>query len=159
MKNILRKLSFILACVTVLSFVSCDNDYPDDGYFKVGEKTYYVNHASLESVGYENGYHQLRLRLDNSNGNEPHSINFLFYSEVDDYLPSGLYVPYAYDDKYDHRFKRGGWMKGNNELGVILLGKVKVTKNNDIYTVRIDCADTNNNVITGEYKGEISVRN
>ena len=50
-------------------------------------------------------------------------------------------------------------MKGDNELGVILLGKVKVTKNNDIYTIRIDCNDINKNVITGEYKGEIFVKN
>ena len=73
--NLLLFVSFLM-----LTFVSCDNDYPNDGYFKVGEKTYYLNDASLESVGYENGYHQLRLTLDNSNGNEPHAINFLFYS-------------------------------------------------------------------------------
>ena len=155
----LLKSNLLFVVFLMLALVSCDNDYPNDGYFKVGEKTYYLNDASLESVGYENGYHQLRLTLDNSNSNEPHAINFLFYSEVDEYLPSGLYVPYAYDDKYDHRFKRGGWMKGNDELGVILLGKVKVTKNNDIYTIRIDCNDISQNVITGEYKGEIFVKN
>lgn len=155
----LLKSNLLFVVFLMLALVSCDNDYPNDGYFKVGEKTYYLNDASLESVGYENGYHQLRLTLDNSNSNEPHAINFLIYSEVDEYLPSGLYVPYAYDDKYDHRFKRGGWMKGDDELGVILLGKVKVTKNNDIYTIRIDCNDISQNVITGEYKGEIFVKN
>ena len=85
------------------------------------------------------------------------NINFLFYSEVNEYLPSGLYIPYAYDDKYEHRFKRGAWLKGDAEAGVILLGKVKVSKTNEIYAIHIDCRDSNNNVISGEYKGEIKV--
>lgn len=145
----------------MLSFVSCNNDYPNDGYFKVGEKTYYLNDAVLQSVGYEDGYYQLRLEMDNNNNNEPHSISFLFYSEVDEYLPSGLYVPYTYDENYKHRFKRGAWKesKGDVESGVILLGKIKVTKNNEIYTIRIECEDNNKNAVTGEYKGEIAVRN
>ena len=141
-----------------LSFASCGDDYPNDGFFKVGEQTYYVNEAVLNNVGYDNAYYQLRLTLDNSNNNDPHSINFLFYSPVDEYLPSGLYIPYAYDDKYEHRFKRGAWLKGDVEAGVMLLGKVKVTKNNDTYTIHIDCKDTNNNVVTGEYRGDILVR-
>lgn len=157
MKNILRKLSFILACVTMLSFVSCEPDYPDDGHFTVGEQTYYLNEAELTNVGYENGYYQLRLTMDNSNSNDPHSINFLFYSEVDEYLPSGLYIPYAYDDKYNHRFKRGAWLKGDTEAGVILLGTVKVTKSNEIYTIRIDCKDSNHKTVVGEYKGKVKV--
>ncbi len=158
MKNILKKLSFILVCFVTLSLVSCNDDYPDDGYFKVGEKTYYVNEAVLNNVGEDNGFYQLRLTLDNSNSNAPHSINFLFYSKVDEYLPSGLYIPYAYDEKFEHRFKRGAWLKDEGvESGVILLGTVKVTKSNETYTVHIDCKDNNNNTVTGEYKGEVKV--
>jgi hypothetical protein len=47
---------------------------------------------------------------------------------------SGIYIPY--DEKYNHRFKR------------------------DIYTIHIiDCKDNNNNIITGEYKGELKIEN
>lgn len=157
MKNILRKLTFILSCSILLLFVSCNPTYPDDGFFKVGEKSYNINEAFLTDTGYDNGYYQLRLTMDNSNSYDSHSINFLFYSEVNEYLPSGIYVPYLYDDKYDNRFKRGAWMKGDVEAGAILKGRVKVTKSNDTYTVRIDCEDINGNPITGEYKGKIKV--
>lgn len=154
----LFKINILLLGFIALLFSSCEPDYPDDGFFKVGEKTYYVNEAKLQDVGKDNGYYQLRLTLDNSNSNEPHSINFLLYSEVNEYLPSGLYIPYAYDEKYNHRFKRGAWLDGDVEAGVMLLGKVKVSKTNDIYTIHIiDCIDNNNNIITGEYKGQLKV--
>jgi hypothetical protein len=69
---------------------------------------------------------------------------------------SGIYIPY--DEKYNHRFKRGAWLDGDVEAGVMLLGKVKVSKTNDIYTIHIiDCKDNNNNIITGEYKGELKI--
>ena len=153
----LSKISILLLGFIALFFASCDPTSPDDGFFKVGEQTYFVNEAVLQDVGKDNGYYQLRLTLDNSNSNDPHSLNFLFYSEVNEYLPSGLYIPYAYDDEYEHRFKRGAWLKGDAEAGVILLGKVKVSKTNEIYTIHIDCRDSNNNVVSGEYKGEIKV--
>ena len=153
----LSKINILLLGFIALFFASCDPTTPDDGFFKVGEQIYYVNEAVLQDVGKDNDYYQLRLTLDNSNSNDPHSINFLFYSEVNEYLPSGLYIPYAYDDKYEHRFKRGAWLKGDTEAGVILLGKVKVSKTNEIYTIHIDCRDSNNNVVSGEYKGEIKV--
>ncbi len=158
----LLKLNLLFIAFFVFALMSCDRKYPDDGFFKVGEKTYYVNAADLYNVGYEDGYYQLRLTLDNSNNNEPHSINFLFYSEVDEYLPSGNYTPYLYDGNYNHKFKRGAWMEesvSDVESGVILQGKVKVTKNNETYTIRIDCKDHNDNIVSGEYKGEIFVRN
>lgn len=152
------KINILLLGFIALFFASCKSDDPDDGFFKVGDNIYYVNEAVLQNVGTDNGYYQLRLTMDNSNNNEPHSINFLFYSEVKDYLPSGIYIPYAYDDVYNHRFKRGAWLDGDVEAGVILLGKVKVTKTNDDYTIQIiDCKDSNNNVISGEYKGKVKV--
>ena len=114
----LSKINILLLGFIALFFASCNPTSPDDGFFKVGEQTYYVNEAALQDVGKDNGYYQLRLTLDNTNSNDPHSINFLFYSEVNEYLPSGLYIPYAYDDKYEHRFKRGAWLKGDAEAGV-----------------------------------------
>lgn len=145
--------------VITLLFVSCGgSEYPSEGYFDVGEKHYNLNEARIESVGYENDYHQLRLTMDNTENNDFHSISFLMYSKVDTYLPSATYKPYAYDDVYENKFKRGAWSEEGVEMGVILLGEIKVTKKNDIYTIRIDCEDVNGNDVTGYYDGEIKVR-
>ena len=158
MKKILCKISLVMTFVVMsLLFVSCNDDYPDDGYFKVNETSYTVNEALLKSVGLEGDYHQLRLTLNNTNTNDAHSLNFLLYSEVDEYLPSATYTPYLYDDNYHNKFKRGVWELNGVEAGAILLGSVKVTKSNDIYTIHINCKDVNNNDIAGYYKGEIKV--
>lgn len=156
--KLLTKISFaFFSFLLLITAVSCDRDVLDDGYFKVGEKSYVINEAVLTDVGYEDGYYQLRLSLDNTNNNDFHSINFLMYSEVNEYLPSGLYTPYLYDDNYRHKFKRGAWTKGDVEAGVILLGKVKVSKSNEIYNIHIDCKDHNGNIVVGEYEGKIRV--
>ena len=66
--------------VMSLLFVSCNDDYPDDGYFKVNETSYTVNEALLKSVGLEGDYHQLRLTLNNTNTNDEHSLNFFHHT-------------------------------------------------------------------------------
>ena len=157
MKRIIAKISFILVAIMTVTFLSCGDEYPSEGYFNINENTYTVNEARLEDLGYENGYYQLRLTLDNPVHNDFHSINFLLYSEVNNYLPSGLYTPYLYDNNFEHKFKRGGWVVGNNIEGVILLGSVKVTKSNDIYKIRIDCEDTEGKNVTGYYDGKMKV--
>ena len=157
MKRFIAKISFILVAIMTVTFLSCGDEYPSEGYFNINENTYAVNEARLEDLGYENGYYQLRLTLDNPIHNDFHSINFLLYSEVNNYLPSGLYTPYLYDNNFEHKFKRGGWVVGNNIEGVILLGSVKVTKSNDIYKIRIDCEDTEGKNVTGYYDGKMKV--
>lgn len=157
MKRFIAKISFILVAIMTVTFLSCGDEYPSEGYFNINENTYTVNEARLEDLGYENGYYQLRLTLDNPIHNDFHSINFLLYSEVNNYLPSGLYTPYLYDNNFEHKFKRGGWVVGNNIEGVILLGSVKVTKSNDIYKIRIDCEDTEGKNVTGYYDGKMKV--
>lgn len=157
MKNILRKLTFILFCSVIVSLASCNDDYPNDGYLKVDDKSYTINDAVLTSVGYDDGYYQLRLTLDNTNANDAHSLNVLIYSQVKDYLPSAKYTPYLYDDNYHNKFKRAAWLVGNVEAGVIMEGSIKSTKNNDIYTIHADFVDTDGRKVIGEYKGEIKV--
>lgn len=157
MKRFIAKISFILVAIMTVTFLSCGDEYPSEGYFNINENTYAVNEARLEDLGYENGYYQLRLTLDNPAHNDFHSINFLLYSEVNNYLPSGLYTPYLYDNNFEHKFKRGGWVVGNNIEGVILMGSVKVTKSNDIYKIRIDCEDTEGKNVTGYYDGKMKV--
>ena len=158
MRKILSKLTVLLVGFVLLSFASCGGEeYPSEGFFVVGGKTYNINEARLESVGYDDGYYQLRLTLDNTANNDFHSLTFLFYSEVNQYLPSGLYTPYRYDLNYEHRFKRGAWYAGDEEKAAIVVGKVKVTKKNDIYTFDIDCEDTNGMGVAGEYEGELQV--
>lgn len=140
-----------------LIFVSCGGDYPSEGYFTIGDNSYTINEARIEEVGYDDGYYQMRLTLDNTIHNDFHSINFLLYTEVNNYLPSALYTPYLYDGNYNDKFKRGAWVIGNDIEGVILSGSVKVTKSNDIYTIRVDCSDVEGKTITGYYNGEIKV--
>ena len=158
MKRFITRISFVIAAFMTVMFLSCNREYPNDGYFNIGETSYVVNEAQLEDLVYEDGYYQLRLTLDNSTHNSDfHSINFLFYSEVNEYLPSGIYTPYLYDNKFEHKFKRGGWIVGNDIEGLILSGSVKVTKSNDVYVVCINCQDTEGKDVTGYYKGEIKV--
>lgn len=155
MKRFFGKISFIIIAVMSVAFMSCGGEYPSEGYFNIGESSYTVNESRLEDVGYENGYYQLRLTMENTAHNDFHSINFLLYSEVNTYLPSGTYTHYLYDGDFYHKFKRGGWVIGNNIEGVIATGSVKVTKTNDIYTIRIDCKDVEGKEIIGYYNGEI----
>lgn len=157
MKNIMKKLSFILICFLTLSFFSCNDDYPNDGYLTIDNKTYTINDAVLTDVGYENGYYQLRLTLDNTNANDAHSLNVLLYSQVKEYLPSAKYTPYLYDDDFHNKFKRAAWLIGNVETGVILEGSIKSTKDNEIYTIYADFIDVDGKKVIGEYKGEIKI--
>ncbi|MBR5604148.1 MAG: hypothetical protein IKY27_03510 [Bacteroidales bacterium] len=157
MKRLIAKLSFIIVAFMAVTFMSCGSEYPNEGYFTVGETTYTVNDAKLEDLGFENGYYQLRLVLDNTENNDSHSINFLVYSEVNTYLPSGLYVPYMYDDQYNHKIKRAAWVVGDEIEGVIWAGFMRVSKSDEIYTIRFDCQDMNDNDITGYYNGEMRV--
>ncbi len=161
MDKILKNISLVLLLITAMTFVSCDEDerVDDDGYFKVGEVSYNLNHASLEDIGYENGYYQLRLSFDNTVNNDMHKLNFLVYSEVNTYLPSAKYTPYLYDENYQDTFKRGAWMIGDVEAGVFVQGYMKSTKSNDIYTIHIDCTDMDGNQVVGEYKGRIQLIN
>ena len=158
MKRILTKLSVIILVFVSVVFSSCGGDeYPNEGFFVVGGKTYSINEAKMESVGYDDGYYQLRLTLDNTVNNDFHSLSFLFYSEVNSYLQSAVYTPYMYDLNFEHKFKRGAWYAGDEEMAAIFVGKVRVTKNNDIYTIKIDCEDSNGLGVAGEYKGELKI--
>lgn len=162
MKRVFRKISIIVVALMTFTFVSCGgDDYPSEGYFKVGETTYITNEARLNDLGYddESGLYQLRLTMDNTSHNDFHSINILFYSEVNNYLPSAVYSSYTYNGNYKNRFKRGAWTIGDNIENVFLKGNVKVTKNNDIYRINIDCEDIEGNKITGVYDGKIHVVN
>lgn len=160
MKRFFARISFIIVALMTFTFVSCDgDDYPSEGYFQVGETTYITNEASLRDIGYdaESGLYQLRLTMDNTSHNDFHSINVLFYSEVNNYLPSGVYTTYLYDGNYKNKFKRGAWTLGNNIENVFIEGVIQVTKSNDIYTVNINCKDIEGRSITGKYNGEIKV--
>ena len=157
MRRFFRTMCFVLMTFMSVTFLSCGTEYPSEGYFTVDGVNYILNEARLEDVGYADGYYQLRLTMDNTSHNDFHSINFLLYSEVNNYLPSGLYTHYKYDEVYEHRFKRGGTHIGNSIETVIAVGSVKVTKSNEIYTIRIDCEDVNGKDINGYYNGEIKV--
>lgn len=161
MKRFFTHLSLIIIAVVTLSFVSCgENDFPDEGYFQIGETVYNINEASLTDLGYdeESDLYQLRLTLDNTSHNDFHSINVLFYSEVNTYLPSAIYTPYLYDNNFEHKFKRGAWLAGDTEGGVFVAGTIKVTKSNEKYIIHINCKDINNNNIKADYEGRIQVR-
>lgn len=160
MKRFFARIGLILLSLMTFIFVSCDgDDYPSEGYFQVGETTYITNEARLNDVGYdaESGLYQLRLTMDNTSHNDFHSINVLFYSEVNNYLPSGIYTTYLYDGNYKHTFKRGSWTLGNNIENVFLKGRIQVTKTNEIYRINIDCEDIEGRSITGVYDGKIQV--
>lgn len=157
MKRFFGKISFVIIAVISVTFLSCGEEYPSEGYFTIGENSYNINEARLEDTGFENGYYQLRLTMDNTAHNDFHSINFLLYSEVNTYLPSATYSPYLYDGNFERKFKRGAWVMGNDIEGVIMTGTVKTTKTNDVYTIRIDCEDINGTKVTGYYNGEIKV--
>ncbi len=160
MKRFFTRISFMFVAFMTVVLVSCNgDDYPSEGYFKVGETTYITNEAHLYDLGYDNEseLYQLRLTMDNTSHNEFHSINILFYSEVNNYLPSAVYSAYTYNGNYKNRFKRGAWTIGDNIENVFLKGNVKVTKNNDIYRIDINCEDLEGNKITGVYDGEIQV--
>lgn len=158
MKRVFVKIKFMIIAAFAVTFMSCGGDkYPSEGYFNIGETSYNINEARLEDTGFSDGYYQLRLTMDNTEHNDFHSINFLFYSEVNTYLPSATYKPYLYDGDFNDKFKRGGWVIGNDIEGVIMSGTVKVTKTNDIYTIRIDCNDVEGKQITGYYNGEIKL--
>lgn len=160
MNKILGKIVVLIACISMLMMLSCQNDnkIQNDGFFTVNNKKYYLNRATLQNVGQEEEFYQLRLSLDNTSNNYNHRLNFLVFSEVADYLPSAKYVPYLYDGEYLNTFKRGAWMLGDVEMGVFLTGQMKSTKTNDIYTIHINCKDLNGNTIVGEYKGKIQVK-
>ncbi len=159
MKKFLSKLNFLVIISLMLAFVSCGDEYPSEGYFKVGDIAYNINEARLYDLGYdsESELYQLRLTMDNTSHNDFHSINILFYSEVNYYLPNGIYTPYLYDNNFKNKFKRGAWMIGDEEGGVFLSGKVQVTKTNDVYKINIDCKDINGNDIFGRYDGLIQI--
>lgn len=160
MKRFFAKISFIIVAFMAFTFVSCiGDDYPSEGYFQVADNVYYTNEAHLKDLGYDaaNGVYQLRLTMDNTSHNDFHSINILLYSEVNNYLPSGVYRPYLYDGNFKHTFKRGAWTIGDNIENVFLKGKIQVTKTNDIYKINIDCEDIEGRSITGVYDGEIQV--
>lgn len=160
MKRFFARISFIMVAFVAFTFVSCEgDDYPSEGYFTVGETTYITNEASLNDVGYddESELYQMRLTMDNTSHNDFHSINILFYTEVNNYLPSGVYTTYKYDGHYKNRFKRGAWTLGDNIENVFLEGTIKVTKSNDIYTININCKDLEGKAIVGKYNGEIKV--
>ncbi len=160
MKRFFRRLQFVIIAMFAVSFASCDGgEYPSEGYFNVGETSYSINEAKLFDVGYdsESEMYQLRLTMRNTSHNDTRSINILFYTEINNYLPSGIYTPYLYDNHFKNRFKRGAWLIGNEECGVFLTGRVHVTKTNDIYKIDINCKDVNGVEIVGEYDGEIQV--
>lgn len=159
MNKILKKSVLMIICFATLFFASCDEEIRvyDDGYFMVGDISYNLNRATLEDLGVENGYYQLRLSMDNTSNNDNHKINFLIYTEVNDYLPSAKYTPYLYDNDYHNKFKRGAWLIGDVEASVFLQGYLKTTKDNDIYTVRFECKDIDGNTITGKYEGRIQM--
>lgn len=160
MKRFFASISFVVVAFVAFALVSCDgDDYPSEGYFTVGETTYITNEASLKDVGYdgESELYQMRLTMDNTSHNDFHSINVLFYTEVNNYLPSGVYTAYKYDGHYKNRFKRGAWTLGDNIENVFIEGTIKVTKSNDIYTININCKDLEGRSIVGKYNGEIKV--
>ncbi|MBQ8221926.1 MAG: hypothetical protein IJZ87_01065 [Bacteroidales bacterium] len=160
MKRFFTPLCFIIVAFMTLTFVSCGDDFPDEGYFKIGNTHYNINEASLQDVGYdsESDLYQLRLTMDNTSHNDFHSINVIFYSEVNTYLPSATYTPYLYDNDFEHKFKRGAWLVGDQEGGVFLSGNIKVTKSDEKYIIHLNCKDTNNNDVVAEYEGKIKVR-
>lgn len=159
MNRIIGKIVLLLACVSILSFVSCnsDNRVYDEGFFSVDGEVFNLNRAILEEVGTAGDFYQLRLSFDNTSNNDLHKLNFLLYSEVTSYLPSAEYTPYLLDENYLDKFARGAWMIGDVEQGLIKVGKLKSTKQNDIYTIHIDCVDINGKIIIGEYKGRIQI--
>lgn len=161
MKRIFKLLSLLIITSIVFVFISCNDEenYPSEGYFKIGDYVYSVNEATLEDVGYEEWtkLYQMRLKMVNTTHSEPRSINVLFYTDVNTYLPSAEYTPYLMDENYKDKFKRGAWEIDGEEGGVFLSGKIKSSKSNDIYKITIDCKDINGISVTGVYDGEIRV--
>ena len=156
MNKLLKKLSFALVAIVLVSFSSCGDKPERDGYFVVGGKTYNIENVKLKSTGYADSYYHLVLTMEGTSYGELATLSFTLYSDINGYLSSGIYTPYLNDMHYAHKFKRGEWTLGE-ETTRIFIGKVKVTNEKEVYKISIDSEDEKGLGVAAEFSGELEV--
>lgn len=156
MKTLFAKFSVVVLFSVLFSLFSCKKDPVQDGSFVLGGKTYKIEEAKLESVGYDDGYYRLKFTLQNKSESDFRSLSFVLYSEVNHNLPSGTYTPFLNNMDYKYRFRNGVWYAGDEPTS-IHVGKVNVSNNKNYYTITVDSEDAKGMGVAAKYSGELYV--